>query len=237
MLYKRLTEEMNADFVWVPGVSIDDGIVCDYAQKNHMIRFLHDFDQDILAASKNLAERYQSYSGHTDSVLSTSTAIFDAMKKVHGMDKRERLLLQVAAILHDCGRYVSLTNQFVCSYQIIMASEIIGMTDLEREIVASTVKYNSLPRPPYESLRDKMDKDSYVVVSKLTAILKIANAMDRSHKQKFENIKASLRGKELIITIETKENTVLEKGLFSAYVEAFEEVFSIMPKIKEKRVF
>lgn len=237
VLYKRLTEEMNADFVWVPGVSIDDGIVCDYAQKNHMIRFLHDFDQDILAASKNLAERYQSYSEHTESVLSTSTAIFDAMKKVHGMDKRERLLLQVAAILHDCGRYVSLTNQFVCSYQIIMASEIIGMTDLEREIVASTVKYNSLPRPPYERLRDKMDKDSYVVVSKLTAILKIANAMDRSHKQKFENIKAALKGKELIITIETKENTVLEKGLFSAYVEAFEEVFSIMPKIKEKRVF
>ena len=61
--------------------------------------------------------------------------------------------------------------------------------------------------------------------------------MDRSHKQKFEAIRAALRGKELIITIETKENTVLEKGLFSSYVESFEEVFSIMPKIKEKRVF
>lgn len=202
-----------------------------------MIHFLHDLDKDIMAASKNLAERYQSYSGHTESVLSTSTVIFDALKKVHGLGKRERLLLQVASILHDCGRYVSLTNQSECSYQIITASEIIGLTELEREIVAGTVKYNSLPRPPYEDLRDKLDKESYVVVSKLTAILKIANAMDRSHKQKFENIKAALKGKELIITIETKENTVLEKGLFSAYAETFEEVFSIMPKIKEKRVF
>lgn len=237
VLYKRLTEEMDADYVWVPGVSIDDGIVCDYADRNHMLHFLHDFNQDILAAARNLAERYQSYSTHTESVLSTSTVIFDAMKKVHGLGKRERLLLQVASILHDCGRYVSLTNQSQCSYQIIMASEIIGMSHIEREIVASTVKYNSLPRLPYEMLRDKMDKDSYVIVSKLTAILKIANAMDRSHKQKFENIKAALKGKELIITIETKENTVLEKGLFSTYVESFEEVFSIMPKIKEKRVF
>lgn len=236
VLYKRLTEEMNAENVWVPNVSVGDGIVCDYADKNHMIHFLHNFNEDILAASKNLAERYQSYSSHTESVLSTSTVIFDAMKKVHGMGKRERLLLQVAAILHDCGRYVSLTSQFECSYQIIMASEIIGMSDLEREIVASTVKYNSLPRPPYKSLRDKMDQDSYVIVSKLTAILKIANAMDRSHKQKFETIRAALKKKELIITIETKENTVLEKGLFSAYAESFEEVFSIMPKVKEKRI-
>ena len=69
------------------------------------------------------------------------------------------------------------------------------------------------------------------------AILKIANAMDRSHKQKFKNVKASLKNKELLITIEAEESIVLEKGLFSTYADSFEEVFSVMPKIKEKRVF
>ena len=64
------------------------------------------------------------------------------------MGKRERLLLQVAAILHDCGRYVSLINQSECSYQIILATEIIGMTHVEREIVANAVKYNSQPLQP-----------------------------------------------------------------------------------------
>lgn len=237
VLYKRLTEEMNARFIWVPGVGINDGIVCDYAEKNRMIRFEHDFKEDILAASRNLAERYQSYSRHTEAVLSMSTVIFDAMKKVHGMGKRERLLLQAAAILHDCGRYVSLVNQSECSYQIIMASEIIGMTHMEREIVASTVKHSSLPMQPYEKVRDKMNQENYMVVSKLMAILKIANAMDRSHKQKFKNIKAVLKDRELLITIETEESVVLEKGLFSSYADSFEEVFSVMPKIKEKRVF
>ncbi len=237
VLYKRLTEEMNADYIWVPGVGINDGIVCDYAEKNHMIRFAHDFKEDILAASRNLAERYQSYSSHTKAVLSMSTVIFDAMKKVHGMGKRERLLLQVAAILHDCGRYVSLVNQSECSYRIIMASEIIGMTHLEREIVASAVKYSALPMLPYENVSSKMDQESYMIVAKLMAILKIANAMDRSHKQKFKNIKAALKDKELLITIETEESMILEKGLFSSYADSFEEVFSVMPKIKEKRVF
>lgn len=153
------------------------------------------------------------------------------------MGRRERLLLQAAAILHDCGRYVSMVNQSECSYQIIMASEIIGMTHLEREIVASTVKHNALPMQPYESVSDRMDQKSYMIVSKLTAILKIANAMDRSHKQKFRNIKAVLRDRELVITVEAEENIVLEKGLFSTYADSFEEVFSVMPKIKEKRVF
>ena len=76
-----------------------------------------------------------------------------------------------------------------------------------------------------------------MIVAKLMAILKIANAMDRSHKQKFKNIKAALKDKELLITIETEESMILEKGLFSSYADSLEEVFSVMPKIKEKRVF
>ena len=81
-----------------------------------------------------------------------------------------------------------------------------------------------------------MNQKDYMIVSKLTAILKIANAMDRSHKQKFKNIKAALRERELVITVESAESIVLEKGLFSAYANSFEEIFSIKPKIKEKKI-
>ncbi|EOT27829.1 hypothetical protein C805_01937 [Eubacterium sp. 14-2] len=237
VLYKRLSEELNAKYIWVPGVNISDGIVCAYAEKKRMIYFEHDFEEDVLAAARNLAERYQGYSSHTEAVLNMTVSIFDAMKKVHGMGKRERLLLQVAAILHDCGRYISLVNQAECSYQIIMATEIIGMTHIEREIVANAVKYNSQPLQPYSSVSDKMDQKGYMTVSKLTAILKIANAMDRSHRQKFRNIKAALQDRELVITVESSESIVLEKGLFSAYANSFEEVFSVKPRIREKKVF
>lgn len=237
ILYKRIAEEIDADYVWVPGVNISDGIAYDYAQKNKLLKPEHNFDEDVLSATKALAERYQGYSKHTEALEEVTMVIFDAMKNVHGLGKRERLLLRTAAILHDCGRYISLVNQADCSYQIIMASEIIGMTHLEREIVASTVKYNSNPLVPYEELMDKMDQESYMVVAKLAAILKIANAMDRSHKQKFKNVRASLREKQLIMTIETKENIILEKGLFEVYADAFERIFSVKPVIKEKRVF
>ena len=77
------------------------------------------------------------------------------------MGKRERLLLKVAAMLHDCGKYISLANSAICAYQIIRATEIIGLTHLEREMVASVVLYNSSPLDPYEELADRMDQHSY----------------------------------------------------------------------------
>lgn len=237
VLYKRTVEEINAEYVWIPGADISDGIAYDYAQNHKILKPEHNFEEDILSAAKALAERYQSFSKHTEALLETSLAIFDAMKNVHGLTKRSRLLLQAAVILHDCGKYVSLVNQADCSYQIIMASEIIGMTHLEREIVACAVKYNANPLASYEELADKMNQDSYMAVAKLAAILKIANALDRSHKQKFKNVKATLKDRQLLITVEAKESLVLERGLFSVYADAFERIFSVKPCIREKRMF
>lgn len=236
VLYKRLAEATGGAYVWVPGVNISDGIAYDYAQRNRILKPEHDFEGDILSAARALAVRYQSKTEHTETLVETAAVIFDAMKNVHGLGKRERLLLLAAAILHDCGRYISLVNQADCSYQIIMASEIIGMSHLEREIVASTVKYNAVSLAPYEELKDKLDQESYLVVAKLSAILKLSNAMDRSHRQKFKKVRAALKEKQLLITVETGENFVLEKRLFQAYADDFERVFSIEPVLREKRI-
>lgn len=128
-------------------------------------------------------------------------------------------------------------DQAECSYQIVMASEIIGVNHLEREMVGNIVRFTSKSSLSYGDVSDKLDQASYMVVSKLTAILKIANALDRSHKQKFKGVKAALRERELVITVESAENIVLEKGLLPAYAHSFEEVFSVKPAIREKKVF
>ncbi len=237
IICKCMAKGFGANSLWAPGVIVSDGIACDYAERNKIYKPTHDFDEDILSAAKSLSERYMSYSPHIDALTQMSTLIFDTMKKEHGLGKRERLLLCVAAILHDCGKYISFLNSPQCAYDIIMASEIIGLTHMEREIVANTVLYNTHPLASYQEVADKLDHDSYLVVAKLSAILRVSNAMDRSRKQKFKNVKAQLRGKELVITIETAEDIALEKTLFDAKTAYFESVFSIKPVIKEKRVY
>ena len=61
--------------------------------------------------------------------------------------------------------------------------------------------------------------------------------MDRSHKQKFKNVRAALKGKQLIISIETADGMMLEKTMFGAKAGMFEEVFSIKPVIREKKIY
>lgn len=84
--------------------------------------------------------------------------------------------------------------------------------------MASTVLYNTYPLDDYEAVADRLDQVSYVIVAKLAAILRVSNAMDRSHKQKFKNVKAVVKEKELVITIESVDDIILERGLF--YVKA-----------------
>ena len=237
MIFKCMAEKVGAENLWAPGTNISDGIAYDYAEKHNLLKVQHDFDADVLSAARNLSERYRSFTPHIDALTQMATLIYDTMKKVHGLGKRERLLLQVAAILHDCGKYISFANGPSCSYDIIMASEIIGLTHLEREIVANTVLYNTWVLPAYEELADKMDHDSYLTVAKLSAILRVSNAMDRSHKQKFKNVRAAVKGRELVITIETIDDIALEKALFNSKTTYFENVFSLRPVIKEKRVY
>lgn len=236
IIFKCMAAKIGAEELWAPGVSVSDGIACDYAEREHLCKSTHDFEADIISAAKSLSRRYMSYSPHIDALAKMSGLIFDTMKKIHGLGKRERLLLQVAAILHDCGKYISFSNGPMCSYDIIMASEIIGLSHLERQIVAYTVLYNTYPLVPYEELADRLDQESYLTVAKLSAILRVSNAMDRSHKQKFKNVRVAVKGKELIITIETEGDIALEKALFDAKIAYFENVFSMKPVIKEKRV-
>lgn len=237
LLFKALAENMKSHQVWVPGVNINDGIAYSYAERNHLVRSVHDFEQDIISAAMNLSRHYFSYSPHIEALTQMSTKIFDTMKKTHGLGNREKLLLEVATILHDCGKYVSFANSPECAYQIIMSSEIIGLTHLEREIAALTVLYNTLPLPEYEELSDRLDQYSYMVVAKLSAILRLSNALDQSHKQKFKNLRITIKGKELIITVESFEDISLEQALFEEKTAYFESVFSIKPVLKEKRIY
>lgn len=230
-------DEMGAENLWLPGTQLNDGISYDYAQRNKLIKSTHNFENDILVSARNIAKRYMSNKNHTQAVGEIALAIFDSMKKVHGMGAREKLLLQIAIILHDCGKYISMSNAAKSSYGIIMSTEIIGLSHTEREVIANVVKFNTEPFTYYGEADSKstIDRDTYMLMGKLTAIMRVANALDRSHKQKVEEMKASLRDKELILTIDTDEDLTLEEGLLTEKADFFEEVFSIRPRLRRKK--
>ena len=235
VLVNRIAKVMGAKLIWVPGVTLCDGIAYEYAERSKLIKPAHDFEQDIIACAKNISKRYMGSRRRSETLEKIALTIYDSMKKVHGLGKRERLLLRIATLLHDCGKYISLVNLGECSYNIIMSTEIIGLSHVEREIVANVVKYNHMDFDYYEAMgRDgSLTRKEYLTIAKLTAILKIANGLDRSHKQKFKNVKTTLKEEQLIITVDASLDITLEKGLFSRRSEFFEEVYSVRPVIRQ----
>ena len=227
----------QAEALWVPGVSLLDGIAYDYAEKKKFIRSVHNFENDILVTSKNIAKRYSSSKSHIQGTMNLCLNIFDSMKKVHGMGKRERLLIQIAALLHDCGKYISMGNVSECSYQIIMSTEIIGLSSLERKMIAYAVRYNTTAFVYYDEIQmlgAGIDRESYIKIAKMTAILRLANAMDRSHCQKVKGIKTVLKDRELQMVMDSSQDISLELGLLQDKVAFFEEVFGIRLVIRGK---
>ena len=236
MVYKIFLERSKAELIWTPGIDLCDSMAADYADRNGKVLLNHDFQQDILSIARNIAKRYHCNKVHIADVLEIALPIFDRMKKIHGLTDRERLLLQIAVILHDCGKYINMNAGGDDAYNIIMATEIIGLSHKERELVANIVMYNTVWLPSYMELDQSMSRDDYIVICKLTAILRVANALDRSHKQKIDKISVSLKDNILYLKTDTIADISLEKALFSSKASFFEEVYGILPVIKQRRI-
>ncbi|MCR5754180.1 MAG: HD domain-containing protein [Acetatifactor sp.] len=238
ILIRRIALLMGVEHIWAPGVTLCDGMVYEYAEQCKMLSGEHDFEKDIVACAANISKRYMGSKKRGETLEQITTTIFDSMKKIHGLGKRERLYLRIAAILHDCGKYISLMNIGESSYNIIMATEIIGLSHLEREIVANIVRFNHSKFEYQNSMSiGSLDREAYLVVAKLVAILRLANSLDRSHKQKFKGIKASVHEHELVLSVDTQEDITLESSFFAMYTDFFKEVFSITPVLKQKKHF
>lgn len=245
IIYKKVMDMVGAESIRVPGVRLCDGIAAEFADENHLVKFNHDFTGDILSSARNMAKRYKGHMAHTQEIERAVVAIFDAMKRYHGIGLRGRLLLQIAAILHTCGKFVSIMRGTDNSYQIIMATEIIGLSHLEREIVANVVRYNMqeyayndvvLESEPstYEGIYGSR-KEITILIAKLTAILRLANSMDKSHKQKLSDSRIAVKDGKLNVTTGYLGSIVLEASSFEHRADFFEEIFGIRPVIRQKR--
>ncbi len=236
LLYK-IAEMMRAKTLWAPGVSLSDGIAYEYAEDNRLLSVKHDFDSDILAGAEVMCRRYGGNVERNRLVEQVALSIFDDTRKIHGMGKRERLLLRIAAVLSDCGKYINLEAAAECGYEIIMATEMIGLSHAEREIIANVVLFNKVAFEYYkESTTPAMlDKKTYLTVAKLTAIFRVADGICRSYRVKLDGVRTTVKDDELIITIDSDEDFTLEKGLFSRKSGFFAEVFSIKPVIRNRR--
>jgi exopolyphosphatase/guanosine-5'-triphosphate,3'-diphosphate pyrophosphatase len=235
MLFKKFGEGTNSKKIVVPNISLTDGIVRDIYEEIYRLKEEDKTVEDIITNAEVLAKKFQYNEKHCKAVESNSLILFDKLKKLHGLEE-ERVLLRTAAILHDIGKYIGLDRHYVHSYSIIKSLEIFGLSSEQMEIIANISRYHSTVVPSeIDSNFTSLCERDRVLVAKLIAIIRLADALDRSHKQKIKVQSVKIKGKNLVIKGVSNMNTTLEEWTFKKKAFFFEEVFGITPTLKIKK--
>lgn len=234
LMREFLDKSKNKNLI-VPQVSIVDGLILEYCNMilPHALRV--DFKPDIYSNAKMLARRYQFNERHAQHVESMALIIFDRLRKGNEFTDKHRELLQLGCLLHDIGKFIGADPHDEFSYELIRASKLIGLTETELEIVANLARYHGKEEPNfYGSTLEQLSREERMYTIKLMAILRIADALDKSHKQKITKISGKRKGEFFEIRAESEKEILLEKWAFESKADFFEEVFGVKPKLAIK---
>ena len=172
---------------------------------------------------------------HIDSVYQYATLIFDKLKKLHGLDKRKKLFLDLAIILHEAGYYLNSKDPRISTFDIIKNLDLYGLSEREVVMVANIIRYDEFTVPNQNDAEYvRLSDTEKLFVSKMVAIFRLSNALDRSKKQKLKNVKIKISNESLIINSESKENASLEIWAAEKCSEFFKEVFGLKVKLNVK---
>jgi len=233
LFYANFLNETKAENLLVPMVSIRDGLLLEMAQMLSGYKRT-DISRQVIHSAKRLGRKYKYDEAHSLCVAQLAVKLFDLLKEEHGLGTRERLLLETSAVLHDIGMYISAVSHHKHSSYLVDAAEIFGLRKADKGIVSNVVRYHrrSSPMPshvPYMSL-PRLER---AVVSKLAAMLRVADCLDKSHQQKIRNFTLEKERDNCILWIQEEGDFSLEREGLVKKGGMFADVFGFTVVLKQ----
>ncbi len=220
-------ERTGAEELVVPLVSLRDGLLIAMSggAGSDIEAELH---KQVVASVIGLGRRYHFDEHHAIHVAEHALFMFDHLKESHGMGRRERLLLEAAAYLHDIGNFIRTSGHQKHSEYIVLNSEIFGLQRDELTIVANLVRYHRKASPsPSHANYMSLPREDRAVVLKLSAILRVADALDRGHTQRLKLVELGIKEDHLVLQTDSQGDLSLERLSLAEKGDMFEDVFGL----------
>ncbi|MEQ1828607.1 MAG: HD domain-containing protein [Pirellula sp.] len=225
MSYVLLANEFQCDQIHIADTNLRDGLLSDLAVRD---AWTAEFRNQIIRSAINLGRKMSFDETHARHVATLSRKLFSDLSEEHLLDQRMELILYLAALLHEIGSFINARSHHKHAMYIIRNSELFGLSVRDVLLVALVVRYHrrSSPQPDHEGYAT-LDRNDRVAVAKLSAILRLAIALDESRSQRISNIRSGRDGDRLIITTHGIEDVSLEQLTVRQSGDLFEEVFGM----------
>ncbi|MEW6721069.1 MAG: Ppx/GppA phosphatase family protein [Thermodesulfobacteriota bacterium] len=227
-VYHRIAELNGSEEILVPRVSLKDGIVLEILEREKGVEHLLDLREQVCVSCRGMSARYRLDQKHAEKVAELSLHLFDATESLHGYGKRERIHLEAAALLHDIGYFIGVRGHHKHSHYIIANTEIVGLSPAERLAVAGIARYHrkavpAASHPEFEAL-PKRDRD---VVRSLSAMLRLAEALDREYAGAIRVLECRLQDDALLLRAACRKSCAMEAMNIRNAASVFGEQFGI----------
>ena len=185
-----------------------------------------DDDEALTDAALAIGRRFGFGSEHARQVATLSLALFDQLEDLHGLPREARKWLNVAALLHDVGHAVSYQRHHKHSQYVIANADLPGFTERERMVAGLIARFHrrSAPKPEHEAFESSSDGEIRTV-RRCATLLRVADALDRSHHQPVLGLKAQVRGNTVRLALKCRGSIDLELWDAAHELELFRDVF------------
>ncbi len=236
ILYNEILNLVTVEKIFIMGTTFVEGITMYYGADKENDPYLHMMRAHNLQLAHSIAQRYHYDVMHIRQIEDLGLTLYDVLQRRSGLPARARYLYRMASILHGIGKHINLRNHAVQSYHIIMGTDIFGLSEGEKQVVANVAYYHykGIPNDEDENFVGLSELQKILVI-KLVAIIRLAQALDRSHLQKISTIDARIRDNKLIVEVVAEKDISLERWSFEKEAEYFREVFGMEAVLVHRR--
>jgi len=225
IVLKLFLEKTGASQAVVPLVTIREGFLLDIAMGIDS-EFQNEFYSQIIATAVNLGRKYHYDEAHSRHVASLCLVLFDALLKEHGMNRRQRMMLETAAILHDIGTFIRSSGHNRHGQYIVENTEIFGLQRDELDVIANVIRYHRGDLPAQTDIEYiSLQREERILVGKMASILRVADALDRGHSQSIKNLIVDRRAETLVLHSQGVHDISIELAAIEEKSRLFQDVF------------
>lgn len=231
LAYVRLAEALKLEHLYVAHVNMRMGLLQEMATRG---AWTEDFIRQIIRSALELGRKFQFAEDHAQHVAELCSRLFAVLKDEHQLEPRYGILLHVAALLHEIGLFISTASHHKHSMYLINHSELFGLSRTDVLLVALVARYHrrASPKPAHAGYA-ALDRERRVAVSKMAAILRVADALDSSHSQRIRDIQCARENGRLVITVPGVDDLSIEQMALKQKGSLFEETFGMSVLLRQ----